>query len=327
MSASLVGIGLLQAVVFLLFIRFIDLYEREGFRYVILMFIWGSTVAVVISGVLNTTVVVILSVVVGPQTADFLTAVLTAPVVEECAKGLALLIGFAVATVISWRRGGLEFSGVMDGIVYGSAVGFGFSIVEDIHYYAQFGPETFVIRRILGGFAHASFTSLTGLGIGLIPWVRSGVLKVLLPLIGLAGAILLHAIFNFTGTFFGPLAYVVEFLVLSLYVLIIVIWLAIERWTIRSELNEEVAVGTISAGEYAILPTYFARRCHYLGLVFTGRLKEWRRARKVHQAAVNLAFTKRLSRQSYAAPQQRKVQLLRDRIKELRGGRALRFGS
>jgi hypothetical protein len=46
----------------------------------------------------------------------------------------------------------------------------------------------------------------------------------------------------------------------------------------------------------------------------------------VHEAAVNLAFTKRLSREPYAAPQQRKVQLLRRRIEELRGGRSLQFG-
>ena len=66
----------------------------------------------------------------------------------------------------------------MDGIVYGSALGFGFAIAEDLLYGLQYGPETFVVRRIFGGFAHASFTSLTGIGIGLIPWVRNRALKV-----------------------------------------------------------------------------------------------------------------------------------------------------
>lgn len=320
MNVSLIGVGVLQTVVYLLFIRAIDLYEREELKYVIPIFLWGLTVAVVISLFFNTLFVVVLSAVVDVELADVLTAVFVAPVVEECAKGLALLIAFAVASIVSLRRGGIEFSGVMDGIVYGSAVGFGFSIMEDIIYYAQFDQQTFVARRIFGGFGHAAFTSLTGIGIGLIPWVRSRTLKVLLPVFGLAGAILAHAIFNLTGTLLGPLAYVVLFLVILLYVLLIVIWLAIERRTIRGELRDEVAAGTISANEYAILPTYFVRTFYYLGLIFSGRLGEWRRARKVHEAAVNLAFVKRLSREPYAAPQQRKAELLRHRIAGLRGG-------
>ena len=327
MSVSLVGVGILQAVVYLLFIRAIDLYEREEFKYVIPVFVWGFSAAVVVSLVFNTIFILALSAVVDAQVADLITAVLVAPVVEECAKGLALLIAFVVAWLASLRRGYVEFSGVMDGIVYGSAVGFGFSIAEDLIYYVQFGEETFVVRRIFGGFAHAAFTSLTGIGIGLIPWVRGGILKVLLPLFGLLGAIMLHATFNFTATLFGPLAYIILSFVLLSYVLVIVIWLAVERWTIRRELLDEVAAGTISAGEYAILPTYFARAFYYLGLLFTGRFKEWCRAHKVHQAAVDLAFTKRLSRHSYAAPQQRKIQLLRRRIADLRGGRTLLFGS
>ncbi len=317
----------MQAVVYLLFIRAIDLYEREEFKYVIPVFVWGFSAAVVVSLVFNTIFILALSAVVDAQVADLITAVLVAPVVEECAKGLALLIAFVVGWLASLRRGYVEFSGVMDGIVYGSAVGFGFSIAEDLIYFAQFGEETFVVRRIFGGFTHAAFTSLTGIGIGLIPWVRWGILKVLLPLLGLLGAIVLHATFNFTATLFGPLAYIILFFVLLSYILVIVIWLAVERWTIRRELLDEMAAGTISAGEYAILPTYFARAFYYLGLLFTGRFKEWRRAHKVHQAAVDLAFTKRLSRHSYAAPQQRKIQLLRRRIADLRGGRTLLFSS
>ena len=327
LNVTLVGIGVLQTVVYLLFIRAIDLYEREELRYVIPIFLWGMTGAVVISLFFNTLFVTVLSAAVGAEAGQALTAIFVAPVVEECAKGLALLIAFAVASVVSLRKGGIEFSGVMDGIVYGSAVGFGFAIVEDLSYYAQLGEEIYVVRRIFGGFGHAAFTSLTGIGIGLIPWVRSPFLKVLLPVFGLAAAILMHSLFNFMGTFFGPLAYLLMFMVLLAYVITIVIWLSIERRTIRRELRDEVAAGTISADEYAILPTYFARTFYYIRLIFSGRLAEWRRARKVHEAAVNLAFTKRLSREPYAAPQRRKVEILRRRIMELRGEPVLQFGS
>lgn len=324
-SAPLVGVGILQAVVYVLFIRFVDLYEREPIRYVILVFVWGFTVAVVIALVFNALFAFTVSAVASAQATSFLTAVVGAPVIEECAKGLALLITFGVAYLMVRRRGAIEFSGVMDGIVYGSAVGFGFAIAEDLLYYAQYGPETFVVRRIFGGFAHAAFTSLTGIGIGLIPWIRSGFLKVSLPLLGLAGAIGLHAIFNLTATLFGPLAYAVMALVVLLYVLLIVIWLAVERRIIRSELRDEVKGDTISQGEYEMLPTYFRRKGYYLRLILSGRLPAWRKARKTHSAAVDLAFTKRLSRSSRAAPQEAREQRLRQKIRDARGSSPVTF--
>jgi RsiW-degrading membrane proteinase PrsW (M82 family) len=322
LSASLVGAGIAQAILYLLFIRFIDLYERESLRYVIPVFIWGFAVATTISLVFNTIASITISNLAGNQAASFLTAVFVAPPVEETAKGLALLIAFLIAYAVARRRGLVEFAGVMDGIVYGSAVGFGFAIAEDILYGLQYGPETFVVRRIFGGFAHAAFTSLTGIGIGLIPWVRSGFLKVLLPLVGLTGAILLHGAFNFTATVFGSVAYVVLFFVILLYAAIIIGWLTLERRMIRDELREEVGAGTITAEEYSILPSYFRKTAYYLGLLFTGRFATWSRARKVHGAAVELAVSKRLARRADTAIRQDRVLALRSKVERLRGGAA-----
>ena len=318
MNGALVGIGILQAILYLLFIRAIDLYEREPLRYVVPVFVWGFAVATTISLVFNTIASVTFDAVVSQQAANFLTSVFVAPVVEECAKGLALLIVFVVAYLASRRRRLIEFAGVMDGIVYGSAVGFGFAIAEDILYFAQYGAETFLVRRIFGGFAHAAFTSLTGIGIGLIPFVHNRMLKVVPPLLGLLGAILLHAAFNFTATLFGPAAYVFMFVVVLLYLLIIVVWLAVERRAIRGELREEVAEGLISSEEYAILPTYFRRTGYYLRLIFTGGLGAWSSTRRVHSAAVDLAFAKRLARRSPAPSREERVRALRQKIVDLR---------
>jgi protease PrsW len=323
LSASLVGIGIVQTVLYLLFVRFIDLYERESLRYVIPVFIWGFAVATTLSLVFNTIASVTISSIAGRQAASFLTAVFVAPPVEETSKGLALLIAFLVAYAVARRRGLVEFAGVMDGIVYGSAVGFGFAIAEDILYGLQYGSETFLMRRIFGGFAHAAFTSLTGIGIGLIPWVSSRFLKVLLPLLGLSAAILLHATFNFTATTFGPVAYVVLFFVLLLYAVIIFVWLWMERRMIRDELREEVGAGTITAEEYSILPSYFRKTAYYLGLIFTGRFGTWSRARKVHGAAVDLAVSKRLARRSDTAIRRDRVLALRSKVARLRGEAAL----
>jgi RsiW-degrading membrane proteinase PrsW (M82 family) len=319
LNASLVGIGILQAILYLLFVRGIDLYEREAFRYVLPVFVWGFTVSVVVALLFNTLLSITISTIATAQATSFLTAVFVAPVVEEGIKGLGVLLAFLVSILAAGRRRAVEFSGVMDGIVYGSAVGFGFAIAEDLLYFAQFGPETFVVRRIFGGFAHAAFTSLTAVGIGLIPWVRYRALKVLLPLTGLFLAMLLHSIFNLTATLFGPVAYFLMFFVVLVYITLIAVWLAVERRAIREELREEVSVGTISAEEYAILPTYFRRTGYYLGLIFSGHLPTWRHARRVHSAAVDLAFTKRLARNAHTPLQSQRVDGLRLKIDKLRG--------
>ena len=54
LSGPLIWLGILQAVIYLLFIRAIDLYEREPLRYVIPVFIWGFAVATTVSLVFNT---------------------------------------------------------------------------------------------------------------------------------------------------------------------------------------------------------------------------------------------------------------------------------
>jgi hypothetical protein len=82
--------------------------------------------------------------------------------------------------------------------------------------------------------------------------------------------------------------------------------------------REEVDRGTISEAEYEILPTDFRRTLYYGGLVVRGRLGLMERA---HRAAVDLAFTKRLSRSSWAALEEPEVQKLRERIARSRGDR------
>ena len=317
LNGALVGIGVVQTVIYLLFIRGIDLYEREPLRYVIPVFAWGFAVATTISLVFNTLFELTVSSVTSVKTADFFTAVVAAPVVEECSKGLALLLIFFVAYFARRKSGLIEFAGVMDGIVYGSAVGFGFALAEDLLYYAQFGAETFVVRRIFGGFAHAAFTSLTGIGVGLIPFVHHRILKPIPPLLGLLGAITMHATFNLTATFFGPLAYAVLLFVVLVYLLVIILWLAYERRTIRGELRDEVG-RTITPEEYSILPTYFRRTGCYLRLIFTGHLSTWTGARRLHSSAVDLAFAKRLARRSPTPVREERVRALRQKISNLR---------
>ena len=148
-----------------------------------------------------------------------------------------------------------------------------------------------------------------------------------MPLLGLLGAITLHSTFNLTATLFGPVAYLFLFLVVLTYIVVIIVWLYIERRTIRAELKDEVQAGTITAQEYAILPSYFRRKAYYIGLVFSGSLGTWRTARKVHHAAVDLALAKRLARRSGGAGSMDRVRMLRQKVINLRGGAIARAAS
>ncbi len=111
LGGALVGIGILQTVVYLLFIRVIDLYEREPMRYVVPVFVWGFTVAAGASLFFNTVFSFTLSTVASRGVTNMLTTVVGAPIVEECSKGLALLLIFFVAYAARRRSGVVEFAG------------------------------------------------------------------------------------------------------------------------------------------------------------------------------------------------------------------------
>jgi protease PrsW len=108
---------------------------------------------------------------------------------------------------------------------------------------------------------------------------------------------------------------------------VIIVWLYIERRTIRDELKDEVQAGTITTQEYAILPSYFRRKAYYIGLVFTGRLRDWRTARKVHRIAVDLALAKRLARGSGSADSTDRIRMLRQKVLSTRQAATARMTS
>jgi hypothetical protein len=112
------------------------------------------------------------------------------------------------------------------------------------------------------------------------------------------------------------------FFVVLGYLVIIIVWLALERRTIRGELRDEVESGLVSPEEYAILPTFFRRTGYYLRLIFSGRLGAWAGSRRVHSAAVDLAFAKRLARRWPTPSRQERVRALRQKILDLRGAAA-----
>lgn len=195
----------------------LDRYEPEPRRYKFAGFVWGGVVAVAIALVLE----------IWLQNAfdlsDKATASFIAPLAEEPAKGLFLLLTFLRA-----RR---VIDGILDGLIYAGIVGIGFAFVENIGYYAasylgspdikvagaEGATTTFIVRGVFSPFAHPLFTTALGIAIGFAVTRRSKPLRILIIAGGLVASMCLHGLWNGSLSY-GPAngaGFVVAYLVLA----------------------------------------------------------------------------------------------------------------
>jgi RsiW-degrading membrane proteinase PrsW (M82 family) len=289
----------------------LDRYEHEPWLVLVAAFLWGAVVATFIAAMMNDLLGMAAASVVGQNLADALESSAIAPIVEEAAKGSALLILFFMV-----RR---EFDNTLDGIVYGSLVGIGFAMTENVLY---FGREyqsdgligvgmLFYFRVVLGGLGHALYTGTTGAALGYAREVSKRWMAVVIVPIGYFCAVLQHASWNFLGAGVIPsllpddlnpliLLFVVMpitsvvFTAPGLVTLVIVAILAWHRESnvIREFLKDEVTRGTLTAEEYAVLPLWRQRMRTEWGMLRRKGLRAFFALRDFHQAATELAFKK-----------------------------------
>src|SRR5215210_2134386 len=199
----LVTFALIHAVVCLLLIRFLDLYEREPLNVLALMAAWGATGAVALSLAGNGIVLGLLP----PALEKAFGSAVAGPLVEEVAKGLALVVAFSLSWWAARRFGFLELEGLTDGMVYGAAVGLGFAFTEDLLYLFNAADEQGLgvglseyASRVdffgVGQLGHAVYTAAFGAGLGLATWSRSWRGWLGFPFLGLVAAMLMHAVHN-----------------------------------------------------------------------------------------------------------------------------------
>ena len=172
--AAICALACLPTTAFGLFVvRRMDRNEKEPWRLVLVAAAWGAIVAtsLVIWGETVWDQVAQGTLVPGPGL-DASTA-FSAGLLEELAKGLAVVLLFLVM-----RN---DFDDIVDGIVYGAAVGLGFNFLESIAYmtnmYAIFSPDGYgwyaaglqwYGRQVLGlFFGHATYTAFIGAGLGI----------------------------------------------------------------------------------------------------------------------------------------------------------------
>jgi RsiW-degrading membrane proteinase PrsW (M82 family) len=194
-------VAFIPAMLYLLPFMWLDRYDPEPFWLLALAFAWGALVAVIFSFFANTIFGLGLAIATNPKLGDELSAVIAAPVFEEGSKGLGLLI-----LLIFFRR---YFDDILDGIVFAGVIALGFATVENVLYYGRglngggmFGLVfLFLLRGVLSPFAHATFTSVTGIGCGIARESHKTAVRVLMPIVGYLGAVSLHALWNGLATY------------------------------------------------------------------------------------------------------------------------------
>lgn len=242
----------------------LDRYEPEPRRYKVAAFVWGGVGAVAIA--LAVQVVVQATTDLGDaELASFI-----APVTEEPAKGLFLLLTF-----LRWRR---IIDGFLDGLIVAGLVGLGFAFIENIGYYAASylgSPEipiagaegattTFVVRGLASPFAHPLFTSAFGIALGLAVLVRSRVLKVLIGTAGMAVSIGLHGLWNASLAYGGGVGFVLVYLALALVFVVLTVLAIVARTrqvrTLERSLSYVAERGWIHPAEIPYLSRFGYRK-------------------------------------------------------------------
>jgi RsiW-degrading membrane proteinase PrsW (M82 family) len=154
----------------LFLLRRVDYNEREPWRLVLVAAGWGAVVATTLALVFESLWSYTIDVGLIPGPGEAVSTAFNAAVFEEVPKGLAVVLLFLVMRE--------EFDDVVDGIVYGAAVGLGFNFMETVVYMSVGGMPQWFFRQWLGLYlGHATYTALIGAGIGVARQVRGPLRK------------------------------------------------------------------------------------------------------------------------------------------------------
>jgi RsiW-degrading membrane proteinase PrsW (M82 family) len=288
--------GFVPMFFFAYLLYWLDRYEKEPVPLLIGVFAWGMLVAAGGAYVLNTFFSLTVFTLTGSETAsDLATGTLSAPLVEEGLKGMAVLLVFLI-----FRR---EFDSLLDGLIYAGIAALGFAATENSLYiwrgYESGGWEGLfqlvLIRVILVGWQHPFYTAFTGLGLAVARINRSWLVKAVAPLTGFGLAMFAHSLHNFLAGV--PLLGDLTCLVGSLldwtgvfFMFLVVLWATwLEQRNLINHLREEAQLGIISVGQYRTACSAWLQAFARLSSLFSG---QWLATRRFYQVCGELAHKK-----------------------------------
>ncbi|MDR7364191.1 PrsW family intramembrane metalloprotease [Nocardioides marmoribigeumensis] len=272
----------------------LDRYEPEPTRLLVLAFAWGALVATGAALVLQAVEQMVNS------SGEQFSAIVMAPLTEEAAKGFFVLL-------MLWLRRHV-IDGLVDALVYAGLVGVGFAFTENILYFAgaytggpDFGPggiasatSLFVLRGVLSPFAHPLFTSATALGVAVAVTSRSGLLRLAAPVGGYLAAVVMHAWWNGSAFLGGGqyflLTYVFAMVPGFLAMVSLALWgRAREGRLLARAMHDLTRYGYLSPAELPALVSLRARRGARRQAAAHGGPEAGRLVREYQQQAVELA--------------------------------------
>ncbi len=247
----------------------VDRWEPEPPRLLLVAFLWGACFATLSALLINSTAAIAADELLGRGSGDLVGSVVSAPIVEEAMKG-----AFLVGLLIFRRR---EFDGVIDGIVYAGLVAAGFAFTENILYFGRTIAEdasvgqvggvgvVLLLRGLLSPFAHPLFTAMFGIGLGIGVTARNPAVRLLAPVLGFAAAVGLHALWNGSATLFGGTAFALVYLVIMLPIFVAVVLVIIwqrrrEQQVVAAALPRFAQAGWIAPSEVQLLSSLAGRR-------------------------------------------------------------------
>lgn len=251
--------------VYVVFIWWLDRYEREPIWLVGLVFVWGASIGVGCGCGLNLAVLAPVSEVFGPETTMGVSTVVIAPVAEEFTKGLVFL-------PLVWTD---KFDNETDGLVYGAATGLGFATLENLLYFTKFAtsPEFaaggFVVlvamRTLFSAVMHCISSSLLGMAIGYARHRKDTLKWIVYPAIGYGLAVVNHGLWN-AASVLSEIHSGFQLAGVALVVLASLLLFGITQWSLQREherirryLRKEANRGLIPEPHVDIIP-YWSRR-------------------------------------------------------------------
>lgn len=267
----------------------LDRFEPEPPPLLVLAFVWGASVAIVVSVILE----MAFGAVIGSDS-DWRTTAIAAPVIEEAAKGLFLLI------MMTGRRRH-ELNSMVDCLVYAGLVAAGFAWLEDIFYIA--GGEslgealvTAAMRLVMAPFAHPLFTTAIGIGVYLALHQRNILAKAGYLLLGYAGAVIMHALWNGSAVLgFGT--YLLVYVAWMVPIFALAIWLGVtarrrEQRLVATKLPGMVEAGLVTANEASWLGSIRSRKLAVAAVARADGKAAANTVRDFAAQVVELAFVK-----------------------------------
>jgi len=274
----------------LLAVHVIDRWEPEPKRLLFFAFTWGAAVSIAVTLLVQPFFALTYQF---SDEADFQTymATVQAPIVEEFAKSLGLLL-----LVLMARR---HFDGPVDGVVFAFTIAGGFAFTENILYFGRAIAESaspatdlaqiFLLRGVMSPFAHAIFTGTTGLIMGLAARRWHTGASVAAFVVGLLPAMFLHNRWNSMGQGFLVDYILVQVPIFVLFIGVVILLRVAENRLTRQRLLEYAVAGWFTPAEVDLLATPGGRRT---ALSWAAGYNRRPQMKAFVKAATQLAFTR-----------------------------------